>query len=67
MTTRFSIRCPSCNAKLRAPRALLGRNCPCPQCKRLLVVREPVPSDADVAIVPEDAGDSPMGTWGGRW
>src|SRR5262249_47086800 len=32
-TTRISLRCPSCNARLRAARKLLGLTCPCPRCR----------------------------------
>jgi len=55
MTDRLSLRCPGCRAKLRAPRSLLGRNCPCPRCRRHMVVRPAAPADADVVLVPEAA------------
>jgi len=54
MTDRLSLRCPGCRAKLRASRALLGRSCPCPSCKRPIVVRLPIPSDSEVYLVPEE-------------
>jgi len=58
MTERLTLRCPGCRAKLRASRALLGRSCPCPQCKRPIVVRLPIPSDAEITLVPEEAARS---------
>lgn len=51
---RISLRCPGCNAKLRAPLALAGRTCTCPGCKTRVVVRVPAPTDSDVALVPLD-------------
>jgi uncharacterized paraquat-inducible protein A len=54
MTQHLSLRCPACNAKLRAPFALIGRVCPCPRCKYRVEVRPRVPSDADVALVTDD-------------
>jgi hypothetical protein len=64
MSNRLTLRCPGCNAKLRAPVALLGKDCPCPQCKRRLVVRLPIPSDAEVNLVPISAS---MRTVADRW
>jgi hypothetical protein len=49
---RLSLRCPSCAVRLRAPRELLGRTCPCPRCRTPISVREPIPSDSDVMISP---------------
>lgn len=54
MNDCLSLRCPACNAKLRAPRSLLGRICPCPRCKGRVLVRRPIPSDADIALVLDD-------------
>jgi DNA-directed RNA polymerase subunit RPC12/RpoP len=55
MNDRISLLCTGCAAKLRAPRALLGRTCSCPRCGRRVLVQVKAPSDADVAIVPDDA------------
>jgi hypothetical protein len=66
MSDRLSLRCPGCQAKLLAPRALLGQNCPCPRCKRRVTVRVPVPSDAEVLLVPESAPRAPKGVFLGR-
>jgi DNA-directed RNA polymerase subunit RPC12/RpoP len=50
---KLTLRCLRCNAKLRASRELLGRTCPCPRCRSNVLVRVVIPSDADVALVPE--------------
>ena len=54
--THLSLRCPSCEAKLRAPLVLIGRMCSCPRCKYRVQVRPPTRSDAEVALVLEDDG-----------
>jgi hypothetical protein len=53
------MRCPRCLAKLRAAFDLLGRHCPCPRCRQPVLVRAPLPSDADVALVEKDQGRAP--------
>jgi hypothetical protein len=55
MSDRISLQCPGCGARLRAARALLGQVCPCPRCKQRVVVRLAPPSDADIALIPEEA------------
>jgi hypothetical protein len=50
-TSSVSLRCPQCDARLRASRQLVGATCPCPRCRYRIVVRLPVPSDADVFLV----------------
>jgi hypothetical protein len=57
----ISLRCPQCSARLRAPRQLLGRICPCPRCRHEIVVRVPVPSDSDVALVGDPRQPSTAG------
>jgi hypothetical protein len=49
---RFSLRCPSCQARLWATTALLGRSCRCPGCKTEVVVRPGIPADEGAALVP---------------
>ena len=53
MIEPLRLRCSHCQAKLRAPRHLLGQLCPCPRCGRNVMVQRPlaVPTDADVALV----------------
>jgi hypothetical protein len=65
MHDQLSLRCPSCNARLRAARALLGRVCPCPRCKWRVVVRLPIPSDADVTLIEEDTPQPTRPIWRG--
>jgi hypothetical protein len=55
---RISVLCPACQARLRAPRQLLGRTSPCPRCKEQVLVRLPIPSDADISLVAEGPGPS---------
>jgi len=45
--------CPACNARIRAPAALLGAVSPCPRCRGRLVVRTPRPDDALPVLVPD--------------
>jgi len=63
MADHLSLRCPGCRSRLRAARALLGRTCPCPRCKRPVRVWPPAPDDSGVALVPDDAaaGDGRAG------
>jgi hypothetical protein len=48
---QVSMRCPSCRARLKASRQLIGKNCPCPRCRHPINVRVPIPSDSDIALV----------------
>lgn len=50
----ISLRCPQCKARLKASRQLVGKVCPCPQCRTRVVVQVPIPSDAEIALVGED-------------
>jgi hypothetical protein len=54
MINWLSLRCPGCDAKLRAQFALIGRSCPCPRCKRRVLVQPSAPSDSGVALVPHE-------------
>jgi hypothetical protein len=54
-TDSIAFECPACQARLRAARSLIGRNCPCPRCRELIQVRAVVPSDADILLVEEKA------------
>ena len=49
--TPLSLRCPTCNAKLRAARSLIGQTCACPRCRTRVTVRLSLPSDAEVNLV----------------
>ncbi len=55
-SSQVSLRCPSCRARLKAARQLLGHHCPCPRCRHPVIVRVPIPSDSDIHLVePETA------------
>lgn len=62
-TTPISLRCPKCQARLKAPRQLAGKVCPCPQCRTQVLVRAPIPSDAEIAIVLEEDRKSTSNGW----
>jgi uncharacterized paraquat-inducible protein A len=51
MFDRLVFYCPHCEAKLEAPYRLAGSTDSCPQCKGTVMVRVPVPSDADIMLV----------------
>jgi DNA-directed RNA polymerase subunit RPC12/RpoP len=53
-TDSISFRCPTCQARLRAQRILLGRPCPCPRCRQQVIVQVPIPSDADILLVSDE-------------
>ena len=44
--------CSGCQARIRAPRQLIGTTRPCPRCRETLVVRVALPSEADICLVP---------------
>jgi uncharacterized paraquat-inducible protein A len=49
-----SLTCPGCDARIRAPRQLLGAKRPCPRCRHTLVVHVPAPTDSGVHLVYDD-------------
>jgi hypothetical protein len=51
MAERLRFRCPHCEAKLEASFRLLGSMRECPKCRGPVMVRLPVPSDADIVLV----------------
>jgi phage FluMu protein Com len=55
MRDRLSFRCSHCNVKLYASVRLVGRSGSCPKCKRQVIVRFSIPSDADVILAPATA------------
>jgi hypothetical protein len=57
----LSLCCPSCQARLKASRQLLGRNCPCPRCRHPIQVRIPIPSDSDIHLVEADVRSATAG------
>ena len=46
MHSTIRVRCPGCDARIKAPFALLGQTCSCPRCKRRLVIQTKTPEDA---------------------
>ena len=46
MVTLIRVRCPGCDARIKAPSLLIGRTRGCPGCGRLFVVRTKAPTDA---------------------
>jgi len=52
-TDRITLRCSKCQAKLRTSRQQLGQRGTCPRCGQRIVVRVQIPSDSDIALVPD--------------
>jgi len=52
MSDGIRFRCTHCNAKLRASIRLVGQIGTCPKCRGQVIVKLPVPSDADIVLVP---------------
>ena len=50
MHPTIRVACPSCNARITAPRQLLGQVRGCPRCKRRLVLRTKAPKDAEAML-----------------
>jgi len=48
-------RCPGCNARIKAPVAMLGMTRRCPGCLRRLVIRTRTPDDSQPALVYDDS------------
>jgi len=47
MHSTIRVRCPGCNARIKAPFALLGQTRGCPRCGRRLVIKTKSPDDAE--------------------
>ncbi len=54
MPPSIRVRCPNCNARLKAPFRLRGQTHPCPQCRQSLTVRVQAPDDAGPRILRAD-------------
>jgi len=61
MNDRISFRCPNCNARLKASIRQVGQTGPCPRCRQQVFVKLPVPSDADILLVPGNDMRLPRG------
>jgi hypothetical protein len=57
MSSTIVLRCAGCNARIKAPRQLLGQTRPCPGCKRHLSIRYEPPGDAGPVMVPESKNE----------
>jgi RsiW-degrading membrane proteinase PrsW (M82 family) len=55
----FSIQCPGCGQRLKAPDGLAGRRLPCPKCKHELQVPDRPVEDEAAALLLEDDPDAP--------
>jgi uncharacterized paraquat-inducible protein A len=55
MHSQIRVRCPSCNARIKAPLQLLGQVRGCPQCQRRLVIQTKAPEDAQPLLASSDA------------
>jgi endogenous inhibitor of DNA gyrase (YacG/DUF329 family) len=47
-------RCPHCQARIKAPYQLLGRQRPCPACGRLLQVQLEAPEDIGPVLLADE-------------
>ena len=57
MPATLSFRCPSCQARIKAPIQLLGRWRECPSCTRRFIVRAQPPQDAGPVLVPQEQAE----------
>lgn len=51
MASMILTQCSTCDARIRAPKELLGKTRKCPSCKRPFEVRLPLPTDELPRIV----------------
>ena len=54
MRPPIRFRCTSCNARIKAPREMLGQVRACPSCGRRFVIQTEKPADSDPLLVPGD-------------
>jgi uncharacterized paraquat-inducible protein A len=47
MHSTIRVRCPGCNARIKAPFEMLGQTRSCPRCSRRLVIKTKGPDDAE--------------------
>jgi len=55
MQPSIRFRCPSCNARIKAPFQLLGKTRDCPQCGNLLHIQMKAPEDSEPILSSDDA------------
>jgi hypothetical protein len=54
MHSAIRVRCPGCEARIKAPRELLGQMRCCPGCGRRFVIRAKAPADAAPVLSDDD-------------
>ena len=54
MHSTIRVRCPGCDARIKAPIQLLGQRRNCPRCNRRMVVQTKAPDDA-LPVLSDDA------------
>ena len=64
MPNAISFRCPSCNARIKAPTQLRGCWRPCPSCNGRFIVRAQPPQDAGPVLVREERPTLPRAATG---
>ena len=52
MYSTIRVRCPGCEARIKAPSGLVGQTRSCPRCKRPLVIQAKAPKDAGPMLAP---------------
>jgi uncharacterized paraquat-inducible protein A len=51
MHSSIRVRCPGCNARIKAPFQMRGQVRGCPRCQRRLVIQTKAPPDAQPVLV----------------
>ena len=54
MSSFIRVRCPGCNARIKAPGQMLGMTRACPGCQRRLVIQTKAPDDALPVLLPDE-------------
>ena len=69
MASTLSLRCSTCNARIKAPAELLGQSRRCPRCGQPFVVRVQPPQDAGPVLLPDEEAQAsqPASRWRDWW
>jgi uncharacterized paraquat-inducible protein A len=59
MPPSIRVRCPDCDARIKAPIQLLGQRRKCPRCLRSLLIRTKAPEDSSPVLLHDD-GRAPI-------
>ncbi len=54
MPSSIRVRCPACDARIKAPIQFLGQRRKCPRCQRSLLIRTKVPDDSSPILSHEE-------------